>query len=165
MRMPVHSDVKQDLEKPENIAQAFVVFLREMGVNVPISSSIVFYQALAHINVSKRNDVYWAGRSTLVTNLNDFPTYDEAFQAFWEDFITLNGIDLETATEIVTSFGEESDESGSLDEETEREIMNSVYLMKGKKTIFISSHKKNILDRCDTILKFEKGKITSTKNK
>ena len=119
MRMPVQSDVKQDLEKPENIAQAFVVFLREMGVNVPISSSIVFYQALAHINVSKRNDVYWAGRSTLVTNLNDFPTYDEAFQAFWEDFITLNGIDLETATEIVTSFGEESDQSGSLDEETE----------------------------------------------
>ena len=90
MRMPVQSDVKQDLEKPENIAQAFVVFLREMGVNVPISSSIVFYQALAHINVSKRNDVYWAGRSTLVTNPNDFPTYDEAFHAFWEDFITLN---------------------------------------------------------------------------
>ena len=119
MRMPVQSDVKQDLEKPENIAQAFVVFLREMGVNVPISSSIVFYQALAHINISKRNDVYWAGRSTLVTNPNDFPTYDEAFHAFWEDFITLNGIDLETATEIVTSFGEESDESGSLDEETE----------------------------------------------
>ena len=119
MRMPVQSDVKQDLEKPENIAQAFVVFLREMGVNVPISSSIVFYQDLAHINISKRNDVYWAGRSTLVTNPNDFPTYDEAFQAFWEDFITLNGIDLETATEIVTSFGEESDESGSLDEETE----------------------------------------------
>ena len=54
MRMPVQSDVKQDLEKPENIAQAFVVFLREMGVNVPISSSIVFYQALAHINISKR---------------------------------------------------------------------------------------------------------------
>ena len=119
MRMPVQSDVKQDLEKPENIAQAFVVFLREMGVNVPISSAIVFYQALAHINISKRNDVYWAGRSTLVTNPNDFLTYDEAFHAFWEDFITLNGIDLETATEIVTSFGEESDESGSLDEETE----------------------------------------------
>ena len=117
--MPVQSDVKQDLEKPENIAQAFVVFLREMGVNVPISSSIVFYQALAHINISKRNDVYWAGRSTLVTNPNDFLTYDEAFHDFWEDFITLNGIDLETATEIVTSFGEESDESGSLDEETE----------------------------------------------
>ena len=117
--MPVQSDVKQDFEKPENIAQAFVVFLREMGVNVPISSAIVFYQALAHIKVSKRNDVYWAGRSTLVTNPNEFATYDEAFHAFWEDFITLNGIDLETANEIVTSVGEESDKSGSLDEEND----------------------------------------------
>jgi len=55
--------------------------------------------------------------------------------------------------------------TSSLDEETESEIMNSIYLMKGKKTILISSHKKSILDRCDTILKFENGRITSIKNK
>jgi ABC-type bacteriocin/lantibiotic exporter with double-glycine peptidase domain len=52
-----------------------------------------------------------------------------------------------------------------LDEEIEKKIMNSIYLMKGKKTLLISSHKKNILDRCDIILKFESGKITSIKNK
>jgi ABC-type bacteriocin/lantibiotic exporter with double-glycine peptidase domain len=52
-----------------------------------------------------------------------------------------------------------------LDEEIEKKIMNSIYLMKGKKTILISSHKKSILDKCDIILKFESGKITPIKNK
>lgn len=49
--------------------------------------------------------------------------------------------------------------TSALDEDTEKEIMNSIYLMKGKKTILISSHKKNILDKCDIILKFNKGEI------
>jgi len=55
--------------------------------------------------------------------------------------------------------------TNSLDEETEKKVMNSIYLMKGKKTILISSHKKSILDKCDIILKFESGKITLIKNK
>ena len=55
--------------------------------------------------------------------------------------------------------------TNSLDEEIEKKIMNSIYLMKGKKTILISSHKKSILDKCDIILKFESGKITPIKNK
>ena len=55
--------------------------------------------------------------------------------------------------------------TNSLDEETEKKVMNSIYLMKGKKTILISSHKKSILDKCDIILKFENGEITPIKNK
>tara|TARA_B100000929_G_scaffold153162_1_gene121104 strand:+ start:155 stop:1282 length:1128 start_codon:yes stop_codon:yes gene_type:complete len=55
--------------------------------------------------------------------------------------------------------------TNSLDKETEKKIMNSIYLMKGKKTILISSHKKSILDKCDIILKFESGKVTPIKNK
>ena len=54
--------------------------------------------------------------------------------------------------------------TNSLDEETEKEVMNSIFLMKGKKTILISSHNKNILERCDVILKFNKGEITLMNN-
>ena len=54
--------------------------------------------------------------------------------------------------------------TNALDEETEKEIMNSIYLMKGKKTILMSSHKKSILERCDKIFKFENGMITSLTN-
>ena len=42
-----------------------------------------------------------------------------------------------------------------LDEETEQEIINSINSMKGKKTIIISSHKKEILKKCDEIYKVE----------
>ena len=55
--------------------------------------------------------------------------------------------------------------TSSLDEQTEKEIMNSIYLMKGKKTILISSHKKNILEKCDVIFKFDNGKITLVNKK
>ena len=54
--------------------------------------------------------------------------------------------------------------TSSLDEVTEKEIMKSIYLMRGKKTILISSHKKNILERCDVIFKFNKGEITLINN-
>ena len=54
--------------------------------------------------------------------------------------------------------------TNSLDEKTEEEIMNSIYLMKGKKTILISAHKKSILEKCNVILKFDKGNITTVKN-
>ena len=54
--------------------------------------------------------------------------------------------------------------TNSLDEETENEIMNSIYLMKGKKTILISAHKKSILEKCNVILKFDKGNITTVKS-
>ncbi len=54
--------------------------------------------------------------------------------------------------------------TSSLDETTESEIMKSIYLMKGKNTILISSHKKNILNECDMILKFNNNKIEILKN-
>lgn len=53
--------------------------------------------------------------------------------------------------------------TSALDLKTEKEIMKSIYLMKGKKTILISSHNKNILNKCDIIFKFNKGKILVTK--
>jgi len=54
--------------------------------------------------------------------------------------------------------------TSSLDETTESEIMKSIYLMKGKNTILISSHKKKILNECDMILKFNNNKIEILKN-
>ena len=87
MHMPVQSDTHQDISKPEYITQGFITFLREMGVEVPISSSITFFQSLAYVTISNRDDVYWAGRSTLVRTPEDIPAYDEAFHAFWEDYV------------------------------------------------------------------------------
>ena len=45
------------------------------------------------------------------------------------------------------------DEStSSLDEKTEKEIINNIYSLKDKFTIILISHKKEIIDQCDTVL-------------
>ena len=49
--------------------------------------------------------------------------------------------------------------TSSLDEKTENEIINSINLMRGKKTIIISAHKKSILKECDLIYKIEDNNI------
>ena len=100
MHMPVQSDTHQDISKPEYITQGFITFLREMGVEVPISSSITFFQSLAYVTISNRNDVYWAGRSTLVRTPEDIPAYDEAFHAFWEDYVVLGDKEVQNIKEM-----------------------------------------------------------------
>ena len=72
MHMPVQSDTHQDISKPEYITQGFITFLREMGVEVPISSSITFFQSLAYVTISNRNDVYWAVDQLLLGHLRTY---------------------------------------------------------------------------------------------
>ena len=52
--------------------------------------------------------------------------------------------------------------TSALDRDTELEIINEIFAIRLEKTIFFSTHKPEILQSADTILKFEKGKITST---
>jgi len=49
--------------------------------------------------------------------------------------------------------------TSSLDDATEKDIINTIHSMKGKKTIIISSHKKEILKECDAIFKLKDKKI------
>lgn len=49
--------------------------------------------------------------------------------------------------------------TSSLDEDTEKEITDAIHSMKGKKTIIISSHKKDILKECDVVFKLENKNI------
>ena len=58
-----------------------------MGIEVPIASTIVFHEALGKIGIHERDNVYWAGRTTLLSQPGDIPIYDEAFQSFWEGSI------------------------------------------------------------------------------
>jgi len=53
--------------------------------------------------------------------------------------------------------------TSSLDEATEKEIIDSISHMRGKKTIIISSHKKSILNECDEIFEIRDHTITKRK--
>src|SRR5690606_7753233 len=66
------------------IAVAFVRVLRGAGLEVPVTATIGFCEALAAVGVDDREQVYWAGRATLVWRPEDADPYDRAFRTFWE---------------------------------------------------------------------------------
>jgi len=68
----------------DELAVAFGRTLRGSGLSVPTSTVIAFAQALAAVGLDHRDDVYWAGRATLVRRPEDRPLYDRAFAVFWD---------------------------------------------------------------------------------
>ena len=61
----------QKMPPLERLATGFIHALRTGGLVVPISSSLLFTQALLAVGVGNGDDVYWAGRATLVTRPED----------------------------------------------------------------------------------------------
>ena len=67
----------------ERLATGFIHALRTGGLAVPISSSLLFTQALLAVGVGNGDDVYWAGRATLVSRPEDIAMYDAMFLAYF----------------------------------------------------------------------------------
>ena len=73
----------------ERIAVAFVTALRHYGLDVPVGSALRYHEALGAVGVGQRDDVYWAGRATLVHDQESVPIYDAVFAAFWEQTVVV----------------------------------------------------------------------------
>ena len=67
----------------ERLAAGFVHALRTGGLTVPVSSSLQFTQALTAVGLGNGDDVYWAGRATLVTRPEDIAMFDAMFLAYF----------------------------------------------------------------------------------
>lgn len=67
----------------ERLVAGFVHCLRSGGITVPITSTQLFVDALSRVGIDDGNDVYWAGRSTLIRKPEDFAMYDAMFLAFF----------------------------------------------------------------------------------
>jgi uncharacterized protein len=65
-------------------AVAFGRTLRGAGLRVGTDRLVEFARALEELDAGRRNDVYWAGRITLVTRPEELETYDRAFELFWD---------------------------------------------------------------------------------
>ncbi len=68
---------------PATSAVAFVRMLRQAGVVVPVDATVRYVEALDVVDVSQPDDVYWAGRATLVHHTTDTRTYDLVFAAYF----------------------------------------------------------------------------------
>ena len=65
-------------------AVAFGRILRGAGLRAGTDRLVEFARALEELDASRRDDVYWAGRITLVSRPEEIETYDRAFELFWD---------------------------------------------------------------------------------
>ncbi|MGO9198256.1 MAG: vWA domain-containing protein [Acidimicrobiales bacterium] len=63
---------------------AFAASLRAAGLDVPPGSVVLFAQALGAVGLHDREQVYWAGRSTLIRRPEDRDLYDRLFAEFFD---------------------------------------------------------------------------------
>ena len=67
----------------ERLAAGFIHTLRSGGLTVPVSSSLRYVESLRAVGLGNGDDVYWAGRATLVVRPEDIAMYNAMFLAFF----------------------------------------------------------------------------------
>lgn len=107
------------------LAVAFTRVLRGAGLDVPISATIGFTEALAAIGLDERDGAYWAGRATLVQRPEHFDVYDRAFAVFWEG--RQGGVPLDELIEqqqvtLATDDGDDDQGGGAASDEESIEL-------------------------------------------
>lgn len=68
---------------PATTSVAFVRTLRQAGLSVPVDASVRYAEALDVLDLGRPDDVYWAGRTTLVRRTEDQVLYDLVFAGFF----------------------------------------------------------------------------------
>ena len=92
------------------MAVAFARVLRGAGLRVPLGSVLTFVSALGRLQLGDRDQVYWAGRATLVRNPEDIPLYDRSFHVFWMAATAGELPDPEEPIHITLAVDDDSDE-------------------------------------------------------
>jgi len=66
-------------------AVALARALRNYGMSASVDSELVFFRALAEVDVRNRDELYWAAHATLVHKPDERVIFDTVFERFWED--------------------------------------------------------------------------------
>lgn len=64
-------------------AVALARALREEGLSVSVDSELVFFSALAELDVREQSDVYWAAHAVFVHTPDERRIFDAIFERFW----------------------------------------------------------------------------------
>lgn len=93
---------------------AFGRYLRSLGLDVHVGRMLDATEALLHVNIGRRDEVYHTLRALLVHRHDDLALFDRAFEAFWEARQPAAGIAADS--ESVARPLEESAAGAGLDE-------------------------------------------------
>ena len=116
-------------EVPELLTVGFVTLLRSLGLTIPIGSVIAFQESLRELGLENRKSVYWAGRTTLITDPENISLYDQAFIGFWEGqtFLEQDLLPLIQTVTLAIDDGLPLDEIADKEEHPEGEVINLRY--------------------------------------
>jgi len=92
--------------------------LRHHGVPVALRSEVACAQAILAIGAARRDDLYWAGRATLIHRPEDVAAYDLAFDAVLEDRVTWSAPSIPIPTEILVEGEGTADGEAETDDDT-----------------------------------------------
>ena len=67
-------------------AVALARALRDLGLTVSVDSELVFFSALAELDVRKQSDVYWAAHAAFVHTPDERTVFDSTFERFWAGY-------------------------------------------------------------------------------
>ena len=70
-------------DDPARVLVSFGSALREHGLSVSPAEIVTFGHAVSLLGVDDLEDLYWSGRSCLVSEFVDIPAYDAAFASFF----------------------------------------------------------------------------------
>lgn len=96
------------------VAVRFVEALRGAGLKVPVSATLSYLTAMAELEASKPEHLYWAGAATLVTKPEDRQVYHQVFLNYWMHNVP-SGVPLDLAskaTAIAVDVNDNSPDSG-----------------------------------------------------
>ena len=99
------------------IPVAFARVLRGAGITVPTGATEVFARSLAAVGTRSRDDVYWAGRATLLRRPEDVAVYDRAFRTFFAEPVALHAVPDPATVDVIVAFdadaaGDDADGDG-----------------------------------------------------
>jgi uncharacterized protein with von Willebrand factor type A (vWA) domain len=77
------------VSEPDRVVVAFVRALRAADLDVPVGATVAFAEALGVVDATRRDDVYWAGRSTLLRRPEDAAVYDRVFARCFDGLVDL----------------------------------------------------------------------------
>jgi uncharacterized protein with von Willebrand factor type A (vWA) domain len=97
--------------EPDRVVVAFVRALRAADLEVPVGATVAFAEALGVVDATRRDDVYWAGRATLLRRPEDAAVYDRVFARCFDGVIDLL-LPTESAPQVIQlAVDDGSDES------------------------------------------------------
>ena len=132
----------------EEILLAFAAAVRAAGVKVSAERSRSFVDAVSHLSIDNRSDVFWAGRATLCAAPEDLDSYQRTFERWFTPVRAVPQAEKVAAATVQAAALEDDDEApdgSELSEESLRAIASRRELLRHRDVATLDAAERTLL--------------------